>query len=115
MNQGFENYELLASYKRADSSTMPTAETFELTLSNPITDYVFLFVCVRATNYAMGCSTIPAQFFKNSGLYFELNCMNDQQKLFHGNIHWVDDNTVAGKISGESTGFDVYGLMKLGE
>ena len=94
---------------------MPTAESFELTLSNPITNYVFLFVCVKATNYAMGCSTIPAQFFKNSGLYFELNCMNDQQKLFHGNIHWVDDNTVAGKISGESTGFEVYGLMKLGE
>lgn len=62
----------------------------------------------------MGCSTIPAQFFKNSGLHFELNCMNDQEKLFHGNIHYENDTTVSGKISGESTGFEVYGLLKAG-
>ena len=114
INQGFENYTLLASYTRADKTTMPEAEKFTLTTKEPLTNYVFLFVCVRATGYAMGCSTIPSQFFKNSGLYFELNCMNDQEKLFHGNIYYVDDNTVTGKISGESTGFEVYGLLKVG-
>ena len=93
---------------------MPEAEKFTLTIKEPLTNYVFLFLCVRATGYAMGCSTIPAQFFKNSGLYFELNCMNDQEKLFRGNIQYVNDTTVSGKISGESTGFEIYGLLKVG-
>ena len=53
INQGFEDYALLASYTRADKTTMPETEKFTLTTPEPITNYVFLFVCVRATGYAM--------------------------------------------------------------
>lgn len=115
INQGFKDYTLLASYTRIDATTIPEQEKFTLTTLEPITNYVFLFVCVRVPGYAMGCSTIPTQFFKNSGLCFELNCMNDQENLYHGNIKYINDTTVSGKISGESTGFEVYGLLKVGE
>lgn len=72
---------------------------------------MFIFFCIRADEYAMGCSTIPIKFFKNNGLYFELNCMNDQKKLFCGNIQYVDDTTV----SEESTCFEIYGILKVSE
>lgn len=115
LNKQMEDYVLLAQYNRQDITTIPNAEKFTITLPESIENFMFIFFCVRATGYAMGCSTVPTKFFKNSGLWFELNCMNDQEKLFCGNVQYVNDTTVSGKISEESTGFEVYGILRVGE
>lgn len=102
----------MASYDRKDTTTYPEQEQFTLTFSESINNFAMLFICVRSATYVMGSSFIPTAFFK-SGIQFELNCMNDQEKLFHGNLKYLTDTTGSGKISGYSPRFEVYGFLRI--
>lgn len=112
LNTAYSGYTLLASYDRQDTTTYPEAEKFTLTFSESINNFAMLFICVRSATYVLGSSFIPTAFFK-SGIQFELNCINDQEKAFHGNLNYLTDTTGSGKISGYSPRFEVYGFLRI--
>ena len=102
----------MASYDRKDTTTYPEAENFTLTFSESVNNFAMIFICVRSSTYVMGSSFIPVAFFK-SGIQFELNCMNDQEKTYHGNLKYLTNTTGSGKISGYSPRFEVYGFLRI--
>ena len=112
LNEAYSGYTLLASYDRKDTTTYPDQEKFTLTFSESIDNFAMVLICVRASSYVMGSSFIPVPFFK-SNVQIELNCMNDQGTTYHGNLKYLTNKTASGKISGETTRFEVYGFLKI--
>ena len=112
LNSAYADYVLLASYDRKDTTTYPEPENFTLTFSESINNFAMLFLCVRSATYVLGSTFIPTEFFK-SGVQFELNCINDQEKAFHGNLKYLTDTTGSGKLSGYSPRFEVYGFLRI--
>ena len=112
LNNSFSEYVQLASYTRIDTTTQPKAENFTLTFSEPLSNFAMVFIAVRVNAYIVGSSLVPVQFFK-LGYPFELNCLNDLGTSYHGNLKYINDTSASGKISGYTTGFDVYGFLRI--
>lgn len=108
----FTDYVLLGSYKRADASAT-TVETFTITLSESMNNFIFVWVCVRSGNYVLGSQFCPITLFEQ-GLVLECNCINDQNNLFIGNAKYESDITVSGKVNLKAPGLEIYGVGRIG-
>lgn len=112
LNAAYTEYQLLGKYSRNDSTTIPDPENFTITFSESLNNFAMIFLAVRSGTYVMGSSFIPVEFFK-SGLQYELNCINDKGDSYHGNLKYLTDTTASGKISGKTSGFEVYGFLRI--
>ena len=108
----FNNYALLGTYAKKDTSTT-TAENYTLALSESLAHFVMIFVAVRSGVYVMGSAMMPLSFFKTGGVTAELNCMNDQGTGYFCNVKWVSDSSVSGKVSGKAQKIEIYGVGRI--
>jgi hypothetical protein len=60
----------------------------------------------------LGSTFVPVNIFK-LGQVLELNCINDQQSLFGGNIKYASDTSVSGKVVGKTPKLEIYGIGRI--
>lgn len=110
-NDLFNSVTLIGTYNRIATGTT-TAENYELTLSESINNFVMIYIAVVSSTYFLGSTFVPVNIFK-LGQVLELNCINDQQSLFGGNVKYVSDTSVSGKVVGKTPKLEIYGIGRI--